>query len=353
MKPLNKIMLWKRNGSRAAALKTQMDNAVARLAVSVKSIINDPSANKNEMLAKTFGQFLDHCNKLTKRKTSLEDIAKLHAVFDARHKNLDVSISEAGPDEGMPNERDEDDEDNDENGAHHAGDAGENGSGSVDQLERAERAMKEKNMQTRKQEMRKLAGLSPLEFCKKISADGDSYDLDEAQVHSVVQCVAKNYARSGESEGAAFLRLLSGTDEISKACNTALTVAKHAGWAGRAVAMSKAAGMPGRATLEPSTTRGWDGQAVDDPRAAVDAMRSLIDAQRSAHKPLSESGDWRDVAVSPKESATEKLNTLRDELARKTGLSPDLAYAQVYASHPDLAMQERLESRARLTASSW
>ena len=188
-------------------------------------------------------------------------------------------------------------------------------------------------MQARKREMRKLADLSPLQLCKRISADNDAYDLSEAQVHSVVQCVAKRYARSGESEDAAFLRILSGTDDIGKACNTAAltAVAKHAGFVGRAIAMSKAAGIPGRANamLEPRLSTGRE--PVDSPTSAIDAARSLVDAQRAAHKPLSENGDWRDVAVNPKESATEKLNTLRDELARKTGLSPDRAYAQVYA----------------------
>ena len=116
MKPLNKIMLWKRNG-RAAALKTQMDNAVARLAASVKSIVNDPDCDQNEMLGRSFGQFLDHCNGLTKSRTSLSDVAELHEIFknDSEHAEPDLSDTNAG----MPKNRrrragDDDDDDADE-----------------------------------------------------------------------------------------------------------------------------------------------------------------------------------------------------------------------------------------------
>jgi hypothetical protein len=240
MKPLNKIMLWKRNGDLAAALKTQMDKAVARLAKSVQSIINDDSVsveNKNKMLATSLGQYLHHIGKLTKTPT-LEAAVTVNKIFaEPSRKNLDVSVGEAGPDEGMPDERNQSDEDDEE-----ADESSE---------QRARRAPKEKNMQTRKQEMRKLASLSPLQLCKRISADNDAYDLSEAQVHSVVQCVAKQYARPGESEGSAFLRLLSGRDEIANACNAALAVAKNASMPG---GFAMAANIATRAALRKGGT---------------------------------------------------------------------------------------------------
>ena len=54
------------------------------------------------MLGRTFGQALDHLNKLVGSRTSLADVAKMHAVFE---KNLDVSIPPASPSDGMPDRR--------------------------------------------------------------------------------------------------------------------------------------------------------------------------------------------------------------------------------------------------------
>jgi hypothetical protein len=130
-----KRSLWKRNDG--AALRAKFDEGTARLAVSVASIINDPSANKNAMLGRTFGQYLDHVSKLTGRKTSLQDIVALKSIFVG--KNLDVSTPKAKDDEGFG----EDDPDRDDES-----DEGGNDGESKDQLERAERAMKGNNMQT-------------------------------------------------------------------------------------------------------------------------------------------------------------------------------------------------------------
>ena len=93
-------MLRKRD---RAALRAKFDNATACLAKSVQSIIDDPTADKRTMLGRSFGQFLDHCNGLTKRKTSLADVAALHSIFAEARKNLDVSIPKADDDEGYGN----------------------------------------------------------------------------------------------------------------------------------------------------------------------------------------------------------------------------------------------------------
>jgi hypothetical protein len=157
--PLSKIVLRKRNGDRAA-LKAKFDQATACLALSVQSIVNDPSVDQNAMLGRTFGQYLDHVNKLTKRKTSLADIAKLHEIFDVRHKNLDVSIPKADDDEGFDTDADDDD------------DEGESDTGgeSTDQLERAERAMKmENNMKSHSELMSDVVKhYGIVRFCKSV-----------------------------------------------------------------------------------------------------------------------------------------------------------------------------------------
>ena len=142
--PGARIVLRKRD---RATLRAKLDNATACLAKSVQSIIDDPSANKDVMLGRSFGQFLDHVNKLTGRKTKLADVAALHSVFaEPRRKNLDVSIPKAEDDEGYGDDNPDDDDAAD--GSHHAGDGGENGGESADQLERARRALKGNNMQT-------------------------------------------------------------------------------------------------------------------------------------------------------------------------------------------------------------
>ena len=100
--PLSKILMRKRDGR--AASRGEFDKAVARLAASVKSIADDTSViDKNTMLGRTFVQFLDHVNGLTKTRTPLSDAVKLQQIFaDPRNKNLDVSIPPASPSDGMP-----------------------------------------------------------------------------------------------------------------------------------------------------------------------------------------------------------------------------------------------------------
>jgi hypothetical protein len=82
-----------------AALKAKFDEACARLAVSVKSIANDSSVtDKNMMLSRSFAQFLDHLNTLTKRRTPLADIVALQKIFknDADRAEPDLSDSDEG-----------------------------------------------------------------------------------------------------------------------------------------------------------------------------------------------------------------------------------------------------------------
>ena len=192
--PGARIMLRKR--AARAAVKAKLDRAVACLAASVKSIVNDPDCNdKRGMLARSFGQYLAHVSP----GASIQDVAAFHGIFaEPRHKNLDVSISEADDDEGMPNERDEDDEDAD--GSHRAGDTGENGSGSVDQLERAERALKMENtMQTHSEMLSAVAKKYGVHALAKSVAQGD-VSCSEHELTKLIDEQAKR-------EGTTFVKL--------------------------------------------------------------------------------------------------------------------------------------------------
>jgi hypothetical protein len=165
--PGAKIVLRKR-GDRAA-LKAKLDQATACLAKSVKSIIaGDSVTDKKAMLAGSFGQYLDHVNKLTKRKTSLADIAKLHEIFDARHKNLDVAISPADDDEGF--DTDADDDDGGSTPHFLAGtDEGLEATEPSEQLERAESAMRGAKMKSHSElasDVVKKYGI--VRFCKSV-----------------------------------------------------------------------------------------------------------------------------------------------------------------------------------------
>jgi hypothetical protein len=313
--PGARIMLRKRNGDRAA-LKTKFDQATARLAASVHSIINDPAVeDKNTMLGKSFVQYLDHLNSLTGTRTPLNDAVALHRIFgiaknDNERSEPDLSDSDAGMPDRRRRRRPDDE------AARLASQMDTDADHDRDDDDDEEQRKEKNNMQTRGQEMRKLAGLSPIEFCKKISTDNDAYDLSEEQVCSVVQCVAKQYARPGESEGSAFLRLLSGSDDVAKACNTALAIAKHQQWQSRTTTMSKAAGSsshylagdanyftgsgaPGRATLRPRVTGGAAAQAVNNPRSALSEIQALVDELRAQNKTLSASGAFAQVYEDP------------------------------------------------------
>jgi hypothetical protein len=247
--PGARIVLLKRDAADRAVLKAKFDEAARRLARSVKSILNDDDVtDKNAWLSKSFVQCLDHLNSLTGTRTPLNDAVALHRIFgiaknDSERSEPDLSDSDAGmPDRRRRRRRDDE-------AARLASQMDTDADHDRDDDE--EQRKEKNNMQTRGQEMRKLAGLSPLQLCKRISADNDAYDLTEEQVHSVVQCVAKQYARPGESEGSAFLRLLSGRDEIANACNAALAVAKNASRPG---GFSTAANIATRAALRKGGT---------------------------------------------------------------------------------------------------
>jgi hypothetical protein len=279
--PPSKRILWKRNGR--AALRAKFDEATARLALSVQSIVNDPSVDQNEMLGRTFGQYLDHVNKLTKRKTSLADIAKLHEIFDVRHKNLDVSVSEADDDEGFENP-DADDDDEGES---------DTGGESTDQLERAERAMKmENNMKSHSELMSdvvKKYGI--VAFCKSVE-QGDV----RVSEHDLTKLIDEQAKR----ENTSFVKLFEAQDERGIVLRKAIAAARDAQFLSRTTTVSKAAaGMPGRATIEPRVTGGRAAQAIDNPKTALEELQSLVDQQRAQNPALSESEAWLRVYEHP------------------------------------------------------
>jgi hypothetical protein len=278
MQPSKRI-LWKRDRDRV-----EIDKAVACLAKSVKSIVNDDSVSvedKNVMLRDTFGQCLAHLGKITKSKIPLADIAKLHAIFDVRHNNLDVSVSEADDDEGFENPADDDDE-------------GESDAGgeSTDQLERAERAMKmENNMKSHSELMSdvvKRYGIT--RFCKSVE-QGD-VRVSEHELTKLIDEQAKR-------ENTSFVKLFEAQDERGIVLRKAIAAARDAQFLSRTSTASKAAGMPGRATLTPRVTGGRAASAVDNPKSALAELQALVDEQRRQFPALSESQAWQRVYEHP------------------------------------------------------
>jgi hypothetical protein len=117
--PLAKVVLLKRDADRE--LKTKIDHAVACLAKSIQSIVNDPSANTDEMLARSFSQFMQHIGRLTKTRIPLEAVLALHKLFKNTDERAEPDLSRS--DEGYggrtrrqyyedEDRRDENDEDN-------------------------------------------------------------------------------------------------------------------------------------------------------------------------------------------------------------------------------------------------
>jgi hypothetical protein len=271
-----KIMLRKSAQRDAAFAK-----ATRRLATSVKSILADPDCDRDGMLAKTFAQYQDHLNMLMKRYP--------------KNANLDVAVDEADNDEGMPDDatrterlsddRDDDDED--------------------DEKENAMTA--------------KLKSLDAVKICKQISNDGHAFGLSEHDLTNLIQSYAKSHAKSGESDAQAFSRIISGSDDVAKACNTALAIAKHQQWQSRTSTTSKAqsssmfhagdenyfsgGGSPGRATLQPRQVGGADARAVNNPKSALDGLQKLVDQQRAANPTLTEAGAFAQVYTDPKNAA--------------------------------------------------
>jgi hypothetical protein len=308
---MKRIMLWKRDGD-CAVLKTKFDDAARRLALSVKSILADDTvADKNDMLARTFGQCLAHLGEITGTKISLSDISALHRIFDAtRNKNLDVSVGEADDDddanytERLSNDADAgDDDEDDEDGAHHAGDTGENGSGSVEQLERARRAMKGNNMQTHSELMSSVVKKYGITAFAKSVAEG-SVNCSEFALCNLVEETAKR-------EGSTCARLIEEQTERGLAIRKGLQAARDAQFVSRTTSVSKAqsssmfhagdenyygpAGSVGRASLKPRLGKP---ESVNNPKSALAAVEELVAAQRAANKTLTEAGAWAAVYTS-------------------------------------------------------
>jgi hypothetical protein len=88
MKPLN---LFKRKRNNDRVLKVEFfDEATACLAKSVQSIIGDPSANRDEMLARSFTQYLQHVGKLTGTRIPLQAVVDLHKIFGIAKNDWDL-----------------------------------------------------------------------------------------------------------------------------------------------------------------------------------------------------------------------------------------------------------------------
>jgi hypothetical protein len=267
------MTLWKRDRDRAA-VRAKVDRALVCLAKSVGSIVVDNGvADKDAMLAKSFGQFLQHVSP----GVSIRDVARLHAVFKNDSESSERDLSDE--DVGFENPAADDDED----------DEGESDTGgeSTDQLERAERAMKmENNMKSHSELMSdvvKKYGI--VAFCKSV-AQGDV----AVSEHRLTELINEHAAR----EKTTFSKLFD-KPEIWKA----VQAARDAQWLDRTSTMSKAAGMPGRATLTPRVTGGRAARAVDNPKSALEELQSLVDAQRAQHPALSESEAWLAVYTHP------------------------------------------------------
>ena len=288
--PLAKVVLLKRD---RAALKNQIDNATARLAVSVESIVSDPSANKNEMLATSFGQYLDHVGKLTGIRIPPEAVVEMHKIFgiaknDSERAEPDLSNSAAG----MPRRRRRRDVDDDERESDAGGE-------SADQLVRAESAMKGNNM-TREEELSnfvKRSGIAAL--ARAVNEKGAFLTEEEYSKLLYADCSRTGRDFSKALEGGRF-----GDPENAEIAK-AWRALRDAGFASRQATMSKAA------TLEPRFVGGADARNVDNSKAALDQINELVAIQRKNNPTLSEAQ----------------------------------AFAEVYAKNPSLAEQERKENR--------
>jgi hypothetical protein len=150
-------------------------------------------------------------------------------------KNLDVAepdLSES--DVGMPDEDDDERPDGDD-------------PEETDDLERLRDAMKRED--DMRDPMRRLKSLNAVQICKQMVAAESGFGLAESDLVSLID----NYAKA---HGKSFVDIFTAQDETGLACRKAIEVCKHEQWASRTATMSKAAGMPGRATLTPRVTGG-------------------------------------------------------------------------------------------------
>lgn len=214
--------------------------------------------------------------------------ADLWREAEALRKNTDDVPSDFADD------NDDDDKDDDDNGSTEhflAGSPAENeATGSTDQLERAESAMKEKNMRPHSMsDVVKKYGI--LALCKSVERGGVS--ISE---HELTTLISEHAQRTGTT----FAKLFEAQDEQGVTLRKAIVAARDAQFLSRTTTMSKAEGMPGRATLAPRVTGGRAAQRVDDPRSALEELQKLVDAQRAANPALSESAAWLSVYTDPK-----------------------------------------------------
>jgi hypothetical protein len=247
--------------------------------------------------------------KLLKRDRTVPDFYKIFgarksSTFDGyppgpRQKNLDVHTDPDGPiNPGGAEPDDDDDADYTEHLANDA-DAGddEDDDETTDNdgadpngvptkhLERLRDAMKGTDM-------RKVKSLDAVKICKAMVSDSDAYGTSE---HELVEWIDR-YAKAHDTT---FVKLYEANNDTGLAIRKAIDIAKQAQFLSRTATLSKAEGMPGRASLEPRVTGGRAAGAVDNPKSALDELQSLVDAQRAANPALSESEAWLRVYEHP------------------------------------------------------
>jgi hypothetical protein len=269
-----------------SASNAAITNATKHLALSVKSILDDPNCDKNDMLTKTFSQFQEHLRKVVIKNSAERaepDLSDSDAGMPDRRRRRRREDEAARLAAEMDTDADRDDE----------SDEGGNDGESKDQLERAERAMKGDNMQTHSELMSavvKQYGITA--FCKSV-ANGDV----RVSEHRLTELISEHCARTGVS----FSKLFEANTDEGVTLRKAIAAARDAQFLSRTATLSKQAeGMPGRATLTPRVTGGRAARAVDNPKSALDELQSLVDAQRAQNPALSESAAWLSVYTDPK-----------------------------------------------------
>jgi hypothetical protein len=95
------------------------------------------------------------------------------------------------------------------------------------------------------------------------------------------------------------VKLFEAQDERGIVLRKAIAAARDAQFVSRTSTLSKAEGMPGRATLTPLVTGGRAAGAVDNPKSALAVLQALVDEQRRQFPALSESMAWQRVYEHP------------------------------------------------------
>jgi hypothetical protein len=274
-------------GCQIKLLKRASDAAFAkatrRLAMSVKSIAEDPNCDKNGLLAKTFDQFQQHLDGLMQR----------------RRKDTDeYSTPKADDDEGrdIPDERDDDD-DNGSTPHFHAGSPDDDETTeATDGIEQAEQELdddndeKEQTMKSHNQLMRdviKRYGLIP--FCKSVAAG----DVSVSE-HELTKLISEAAGRADTT----FSKLFEANTPEGVTLRKAIMAARDAQF------VSKTATA---ATLQPVSLKprvsGFSGkpaqQNVNDPKTALSQLGELVAAMRAANPDLTEAQAFATVYADP------------------------------------------------------